>query len=248
MTVRVDRTDRLRVFSPMHPQFREWAKNTMNARPERTHEGFCWVFDLRDEEAVRAQLRDVYGDDGTGSVELVDVRVKMSDVNTGGRQVWMWDRCVAERAERDFPVRLGRGVVVVEGDFGGRGGSVKYPAVEAPDDVVIEVRDVPRPLVDADDMDWVRTGTAWIVRESTPAVPEDDGTTFTPSHLEGDDDTQADACMTTAEGVLVGTCREGDTRVVWIDVDDVPSESGLLTEEGNVRIEIRMSGKTLSFD
>ena len=57
---------------------------------------------------------------------------------------------IAERRGRDEAVRLGDGVVIVEGRFGRSGGSAKYPAL-APDGVVLEVRDVPASLVAEDD-------------------------------------------------------------------------------------------------
>lgn len=56
-------------------------------------------------------------------------------------------RNVAHRANRDWRVQLGDGVVVVSGGFPPRGGSSKHPGLDPLDETVLEVRDVPKPLV-----------------------------------------------------------------------------------------------------
>lgn len=99
-----------------------------------------WTFDIRDEARVRAEVEAVFG----------------STVPTGRTVTLRWDvsnrynparlagRVIAERRGRDAEVRLGDGVVVVEGKFPHSGGSAKYPALwnTGHDGVVVEIRDV----------------------------------------------------------------------------------------------------------
>ncbi len=109
----------------------------------------AWQFDSRDENRVRDLCREVFGTDGSpaDTADLVTVRIRAADhelnSNNGGH-IQFAGRRLATRPGRDSAVRLAAGVVVVEGAFDGSGGSMRYPVVAADDEVVLEVRDIPR--------------------------------------------------------------------------------------------------------
>lgn len=107
----------------------------------------AWKFDTRDEDRVCALAREIFGTDGrTPDGDLVTVRVNLADHESG-----KWEnfaafagRRIAERPGRDMPVRLAANVVLVEGALAGSGGSMRYPTISASDEVVVEIRDIPR--------------------------------------------------------------------------------------------------------
>jgi hypothetical protein len=59
----------------------------------------------------------------------------------------MFGRQLARQRTRDSEPALGTGVVVVQGEITG-GGSVKHPRLHASDDLVLEIREVPRAAVE----------------------------------------------------------------------------------------------------
>ncbi|MCO6011560.1 helix-turn-helix domain-containing protein [Actinoallomurus purpureus] len=107
----------------------------------------AWHFDARDEDRVAALAREIYGTDGRAPEgDLVTVRVKLVD-HEGSK----WDnhvefagRRIAERPGRDMPVRFAANVVLVEGTLPSSGGSMRYPNIDAGDDAIVEIRDLPR--------------------------------------------------------------------------------------------------------
>lgn len=101
-----------------------------------------WHFDARDEQRVRDIAIEVYGTTGTPS-ETKTVRINMDDYDGDEQELWLFGRCVARRPGRDYSVKLGDGVIVTEGGFGGRGGSVKNPRLDPREGTVLEIRDVP---------------------------------------------------------------------------------------------------------
>lgn len=108
----------------------------------------AWHFDARDEDRVAALAREIYGTDGRTPADgdLVTARIKLAD-HEGSKYdnyVEFAGRRIAERPGRDMPVRLAANVVLVEGTLPGSGGSMRYPNVDAGDDVVVEIRDLPR--------------------------------------------------------------------------------------------------------
>jgi len=100
----------------------------------------AWVYDPRDEERVRAAVESIFGST-TPSGRVVTVRWQVSGRYNPAR---LAGREIAWRPGRDTEVRLGRGVVVVEGEFPRSGGSSKYPALwnSSHPGVVVEIRDV----------------------------------------------------------------------------------------------------------
>lgn len=142
MQVRVERTgDAVILLAPYHPSLPERAK-ALGGR----WNGRAWQFDVRDEARVRELARSIYGTDGADNPELVTIRVTITGREAASQEFWLAGRLIARRPGRDLPVRLGDGVVVVEGAFPRRAGSAKHPELGG-EGVVLEVRDVPRPAV-----------------------------------------------------------------------------------------------------
>lgn len=144
MAIQIVRRDtHLEVQSPYYP---EWLVQARRLGGRWDPVAATWSFDVRDEAAVRTALREVYGTDGEGPVELVDVALTLVP-GTYARTVFALGREIAHRPGRDAPVRLGEGVRILRGTFPARGGSAKYPAIgDLSQDVVLLVRDVPRDL------------------------------------------------------------------------------------------------------
>lgn len=138
VTIKKVSGDELVVACPYSDDFRVRARQIGGnyKRPRR-----LWVFDPRDEERVRDLTLDVYGTDGRES-DPVDVRLTLR--GRTGDVVFFAGRKVAERRGRDWAVKLGQGVVLIDGKFPRRGGSAKYPAIlDHGLLAVIEVRGVP---------------------------------------------------------------------------------------------------------
>jgi hypothetical protein len=114
-----------------------------------------WTFDARDETRVRELARAIYGTDGSTPTELVTVRVKLSaslqaeGEPISGADVWMFGRNLIHKMGRDIAPILGTGVIIVDGALQTFGGSAAHPAIAFKDGTLtIEVRDVPRELVE----------------------------------------------------------------------------------------------------
>lgn len=121
-----------------------------------------WTFDRRDEERVRALCREVFGTDGSpeDQADLVTVRIRAADYEQWGEIAFI-GRKVAWRPGRDTRVRLADNVVVVQGRFPSSGGSRNNPRVDAGDDVILEIRDIPRAALSVE-----KEGTYEIVEET----------------------------------------------------------------------------------
>lgn len=100
-----------------------------------------WVFDLRDEERVRAVVEEIFGS-LIPSGRKVSLRYRITRAD--GSPVRLAGRVIADRRDRDRAVSLAEGVVVVEGDFPDSGGSRNYPHIglAVGQGVVVEIRDV----------------------------------------------------------------------------------------------------------
>lgn len=132
------------VSSPYHPDFPKYAKN-LGGRFNGSDK--TWSFDSRDEASVRDLCLDCFGTDGEIEPELVDVRVTLT--GSASKSIWFAGREIARRPGRDMPVRLGSGVVVINGQFASSGGSRNYPCVSwIGDSIALEVRDVPISLAE----------------------------------------------------------------------------------------------------
>jgi excisionase family DNA binding protein len=134
------------VISPYDAEFVAKAK-TIGGRWDGPSK--AWTFDARDEQRVRELCREVYGTDGNAveSGDLVTVRVRLADHESASKYdnfAKFAGRRIAHRGGRDEPVRLAANVVLIEGKFPSTGGSMRYPNIDAGDDVIVEVRDIPR--------------------------------------------------------------------------------------------------------
>ena len=111
----------------------------------------AWYFDPRDSARVGALCLVTYGVDPTAPdpAALVDVRVHLDEVDFARQQeVWMFGRRVLYRPERDKPVYYGDGVIVLAGGCPGSGRSRHNPQVNYLAGTILEVRDVPRSLLE----------------------------------------------------------------------------------------------------
>ena len=146
--IRITQTaDKVELASPYHPDLPAAAKS-LGGKFDR--QGKTWVFDARDYDRVRELARSIYGTDGTA--DTVSVRVDLSSsgyFNDGiirDADLWSLGRLLVGRKYRDAAVRLGEGVILVQGKFADRGGSRNNPSIGPVDGIVLEVRDVPEPL------------------------------------------------------------------------------------------------------
>lgn len=148
--------------TPYHPDFPKKARAISGK-----FRGGAWTFDARDEQRVRDLCHEIYGTDGT-PVDTITIRID-ADNAPNEPTWWAFGRMIAERKYRDSAVRLGNGVVIVDGGFPQRGGSTKRPRLDAYEGTVLEIRDVPAGHPDlteyADEIEIVPTGG-----QDTPAI------------------------------------------------------------------------------
>lgn len=150
---------RLAVITPYNEDFIAGARRLRGRWDGGTK---AWTFDPRDSERVENLLHKVFGYVTNPSGEVATVRVSLNHDNAGEKTVSFAGREVCWRRYRDADVQLASNVVVVEGSFWGRGGSMKYPAVIDDDtEVVLEVRDVPVEALEVEKgIKWEKVETA----------------------------------------------------------------------------------------
>ena len=107
-----------------------------------------WVFDVRDEERVRALCLEHYGEDDRSIVDRVTLRVTFPE-GTGeySDSIILAGREIARAFGRDSGAKLGEGVVLLSGGFCS-GGSVKNWKTATRKETVVLVRDFPRAMAD----------------------------------------------------------------------------------------------------
>lgn len=106
-----------------------------------------WLFDIRDEERARALMRQIFGTTGDDNPQLVTIRCRIT--GSHGDQLFAYGRCIASRRGRDERVRLGDGVIIIDGKFPASAGSRSNPALtDINSNILLEIRDVPISLVD----------------------------------------------------------------------------------------------------
>jgi hypothetical protein len=143
----------IKTYSPYSKRFVDFA-HMRNAKWSDSEK--CWMFDPRDEFAVRSALIDIYGTDDYSSCEKVDVRVKMDEVKCT-KSLFMLGRELARRKYRDYYVDLGEGVAVIQGGFPDSGGSARYPELNPEEGTILEVRGVPKSLAERE---WLENRSA----------------------------------------------------------------------------------------
>jgi len=130
--------NKITLSSPYHPNLPKRAKDLGG---KWNGDARTWQFDVRDGERVRQMCREIYGTDGTPT-QTATIRMRLE--GSQPQTIWQFGREIATRAGRDERVRLGDGVVLIEGEFAISGGSRQYPAIDnLRRPVVLEVRDVP---------------------------------------------------------------------------------------------------------
>ena len=106
-----------------------------------------WHFDPRDFDRVKTAAIHVWGAVEGDDTPLVDVELVVEAVHEA--ELYFAGRQVLSRRGRDEPVKLGPSVVITSGSFRSSGGSRANPTIGTPASgrpVLLEVRDVPRPL------------------------------------------------------------------------------------------------------
>lgn len=112
----------------------------------------AWRFDVRDRDRLREILRTHFGRDDRPVLKSVTARVDLDEAASGYRpEIRMFGRVIAARLHRDAPVRLGDGVILIDGKFSSSGGSVRNPEVGALEGIILEVRDIPAGHLDMED-------------------------------------------------------------------------------------------------
>jgi hypothetical protein len=103
-----------------------------------------WLFDPRDEFAVRSTLIDIYGTDDSASCQKIDVRLSLDNMaeSVGGGRLFTCGREIARRRYWDRYVELGDDVVILAGGFPKKTRSYKA-LLEPEHGTVLEVRGVP---------------------------------------------------------------------------------------------------------
>lgn len=117
-----------------------------------------WAFDLRDIDRVKQALREIFGTDGDDTPDTVDVKVFMDNVpsraytSNYGHAVFALGRQLAHRKYHDSRVILGDNVTILEGGFADAGGTRREPRLIEQKGTILLVRDVPRKIVDKDEL------------------------------------------------------------------------------------------------
>lgn len=141
-TVNIKKTEdgKLLAYSPYNPNLPPKAKQ-LGGR----WNGECWTFDSRDEERVKELYVNIYGTDGEiASGDLITVKAEFKEKEAelhGG--IFVGGRLLATAFGRDSGVKLGSGIIILEGNFYS-GGSMKNWKTIVSEGTVFEIRDIPR--------------------------------------------------------------------------------------------------------
>lgn len=131
----------LKVVSPFNREFVSFAR----MRGGKWSDGEkVWIFDPRDEFAVRSALIDIFGTDDFDSCPKVNVRVKLDHFRIGDEFV-LFGRQLLRRRHNDR-LDMDGSVVLVSGGIPDVGGTYRNPEIAPEKGTVIEVRDVPRDI------------------------------------------------------------------------------------------------------
>lgn len=106
----------------------------------------AWRFHIASLEVVQEGLRATFGEDGT-PVERVDLLWTLGRDDVDKPCMEFAGRVVARRLLRDGPVKLGRDVAIVSGEFPSSSGSIKNPTVGG-EGVQVRLMGVPRVLAE----------------------------------------------------------------------------------------------------
>jgi len=168
-----DGTKQLKLTSPYHPDLPSRARAIGGRWNSLTK---TWRFDVRDARRVRDLCLQIYGQDPLAepdeAPELLTVRLDL-DRFERGQDLWLFGREICTRPGRDYTVRLGQGVILLSGGFPSYGGSMRHPELAPNDGTLLEVRDVPKPLVDDLLAGWMGQGDtpALVIVDAPSAEP-----------------------------------------------------------------------------
>lgn len=105
-----------------------------------------WVFDARIEKELKTELQKLFG---TGRLYTVHYKIVPENAPT---ELCKFGRVLASRRFRDAKVKLGDGVVIVNGEFPASAGSSRYPRLlGSGGEVTLKIFDVPESLIDEQD-------------------------------------------------------------------------------------------------
>lgn len=103
-----------------------------------------WVFDARNETAVRELLTECYGTYGTDPADVVSIRVKFEPSDSKYcAPITIGGRVIAQAYSRDSGAKTGEGVVILSGGFRSSG-SVKNWRTEVKEDTEVLLHEFPR--------------------------------------------------------------------------------------------------------
>ena len=108
-----------------------------------------WIFNAEDEEIVRKKLKEIYGEYGLGVVEKVRLEISLDHMdmkNRFYREIDLFGKVLIKRFSRDSIVRLHKDVLVKEGSFPPRGGSINNPALCPEKGTVLLVKNIPKDM------------------------------------------------------------------------------------------------------
>jgi len=109
-----------------------------------------WIFDAREERAVRDLCVRVYGTDGVSMPDLVTIKVTLTqkdEVRCG--PITIFGRTVARAFGRDSGAKLGDGVVLLEGGFTSGGSRANWTTTTHTSGAVVLMHDIPRKAAEA---------------------------------------------------------------------------------------------------
>ncbi len=140
MTVRIEKSStKIFVESPYNSKFVAKARD-LGGKWEAPR----WVFDIRDEECVRALCLEIYGENGRFCEKVTLRAVFAPGVGKLGDSIYLGGRVIATAFGRDSGAKIGAGVVVLNGGFSS-GGSVKNwkTVTHSENGAIVLVRNVP---------------------------------------------------------------------------------------------------------
>ncbi|HRR40482.1 MAG TPA: hypothetical protein P5244_04545 [Syntrophales bacterium] len=128
-----------------------------------------WVFDIRDEQAVRNLCRTIYGTDGQSIPDVVTIRATLDSSKRAYQgPITLFGRVVARAFGRDSGARLGEGVILVSGRFFSGGSRMNW-YTEVKDGTVVRIHDIPRAAAEK----AIAAGATWLTIEDDAPVTID---------------------------------------------------------------------------
>lgn len=125
----------IEVLSPYNPEFVSFA-HMRGGKWSKQKE--VWMFDPRDEFAVRSALIDIYGTDDYETCEKVDIRINMDMYSKYDDKAYA---CGFQLLWRKYPNKLeiADNVVVIQGGFANNSKTISYD-----DNTILEARAMPK--------------------------------------------------------------------------------------------------------